>query len=138
MTPDFTYSDNTSNVSNLEVYKKALSVFKLSRALATFISNNKSVLAMHTSTSNLDKYSLELVMDSMSLAPNIASAQVTNNKRLKKSSLVSLRRTHIKLNAYCDYLERNYNQAKEYINVLRKELQAFTKEHSQWERTLKL
>ncbi len=136
MTSDYSYSPEYNNVHQLKVYQKAISVFKLSRALAAFISDNKSVLAMHRSKNKTDRYAINLVMDAMSLAPKIALVTTSYSKKIKKRRLKALKQISNKLNTYCDYLEQNYQQSKEYIAVLRKEISDFSKERSYWENSL--
>jgi len=135
----FSYRDSSSptNITQLEVYKKAVEIFKLSRHIATYISDNKNILEMGRSTNNLDRYSFNLITDSMSLVPTIATVTLSFDRSIQRYNMYSLRKTVNRMKNYCNYLEKNYTQAKEYIALLRTEIAAFSYERNLWENNLK-
>lgn len=128
--------NQSSKITHLEVYKRALAIFNVSRQLSTYITDNKNITAMQMSTNIDDRYSLQMVMDSMSLAPDIAEASVTLDFKLKRYKMKRLKRTLIRIHRYCDYLEKRYEHAKDYISILRKEISDYRKAQTNWENSL--
>ena len=126
-------SSPDNNLTQELLYKKALEIFSLSRHLASYISNDKDILEMGSSSKSVDKYSMHLVMDSLSLAPSIASTHSHFDLRLRKISVFTLRKTVKRLLLYCEYLEKNYTQGRDYISLLKKELAQFKKYRTRWE-----
>ena len=53
--------------------------------------------------------------------------------RLRKISVFTLRKTVKRLLLYCEYLEKNYTQGRDYISLLKKELAQFKKYRTRWE-----
>lgn len=126
-------NSNHKLVTHLEVYKQAVSLFTTSRLLATYITDNKTIAVMNQSGDMDDTYSLQMVMDSMSLVPDITEAYTTFDLSLKKYRIRRMRRTLVRIHRYCDYLEKRYEHAKDYIMLLREEIAAYRKAHSTWE-----
>ncbi|UNY97371.1 hypothetical protein MQE36_09715 [Zhouia spongiae] len=127
---------NSKSITQQEIYKKALNIFGLSRAIANYIGNDKSILHLHHSSKKTDNYSASLVMESMSLSQKIVRSYTSEGHQNKRKHLRSLEKAVHKLNAYCEYLEYNYTQSKDYIGILRKELRLFSKEKFKWEKEL--
>ncbi|SFU33942.1 hypothetical protein SAMN05216480_101857 [Pustulibacterium marinum] len=123
-------------VTHLEVYKRAISLFKMSRHLATYITDNKDINNMYQSGNTSDSYSLQLVMDSMSLAPDIAEASITYDSKLKRYRIRRMKKTLIRIYRYCDYLEKRYEHSRDYVALLRKEIAHYRKAHNTWENNL--
>lgn len=136
MSLEHTHHPNGKVITHLEVYKKALSLFKMSRHLATYITNSKDVNNMYTSGNLSDTYSLQLVMDSMSLAPAIAEASITYDNKTRRYRIRRMKKTIARIHQYCDYLEKRYAHSKDYVVLLRKEIAAYRKAHSIWESSL--
>lgn len=126
-------NSNYKLVTHLEVYKKAISLFKMSRLLATYITDNKSIAKMNHSAEPDDNFSLQMVMDSMSLVPDIAEAYTTFDLRMKKYRIRRMKRTLVRIYRYCDYLDKKYEHARDYINLFREEIADYRKAHSSWE-----
>lgn len=129
-------SYTSKNITHYEVYKKAIAIFGLSRAIASYIGNDKSILSLSTSNNTLDTYSANLVMESMDLPQKIVRSHISKDINKQKKYLYSLERAIHRLNAYCEYLEYNYSQARDYINLLRSELISFRQEKFKWEKSL--
>ncbi|GLB53871.1 hypothetical protein NBRC110019_29120 [Neptunitalea chrysea] len=125
-----------NRLTHLEVYKKAIELFKTSRLLATYITDNKDIGSMNTSKQKSDRYSLQLVMDSMSLVPDIAEVHTTFDVSMKRYKIRRMKKTLTRLHKYCDYIEKRYEHAKDYIHLLRQEIIAYRKAHTSWENNL--
>lgn len=138
MSLDHTHHPNGKVITHLDVYKRALSLFKMSRHLATFITDNKDLNNMYTSGNTSDAYSLQLVMDSMSLAPAIAEASTTYDSKTRRYRIRRMKKTVLRIHKYCDYLEKRYAHSKDYVALLRKEIAAYRKAHSVWESNMHL
>ncbi len=91
---------------------------------------------MHASTSSIDKYSSDLIIDAMNLAPNIASATITHDPKKRNHYLFSIKKASQNIRAYCDYLERHYKHARDYISLLKKDISDFNEEHRNWVKEL--
>ncbi len=66
---------STKNITQLPIYRKAIDIFKLNRSIAAYISNNKSVLKLHTSTNPIDRQLNHLIGQGMKLIEHIALAE---------------------------------------------------------------
>lgn len=130
------HNQANNRITHLEVYKKAITLFKTSRLLATYITDNKDIATMHTSSHGSDRYSLQMVMDSMSLAPDIAEIHTTFDMRMKRYRIRRMKRTISRIHKYCDFIEKHYSHAKDYISLLRQEIAAYRKAHANWEDNL--
>lgn len=130
------HNQNNQLITQLDVYKKAVSVFKTSRTLATYLTDNKTIACMNNSSDFTDTYSLQMVMESMSLVPDIAEVHTTFDYSLKKYRVKRIKRTLVRLHKYCNYLEKKYDHAKDYIQLLKEEIAAYRKAHTIWENHL--
>ena len=120
------------NIKQLLVYQKALEIFKLSRHIASYISYDKNVLKMRVSSSPNDVFINEFLIKSLRLAPNIAAAESQNNPKIKLKYAKSLQRITEQLNSYCTALDRNSPQGRNFIKLLRDELDKFKKLQQGW------
>jgi hypothetical protein len=117
-------------------YKKSLDIFKLTRSIAAYLTNDKTVLSMYASRNMVDKYADRLVMNSLVLAPKIAETECLTNPVLKLSYAKSLQQIIDILYLDCISLERAKIQGKDFVKMLRKEIKLLQKMHKNYVKSL--
>lgn len=128
------YQEHT--LSHLNFYQKALEIFKLSRHIASYITNDKSILSMCSSVRNYDRYADSLVMNSLGLVPKIAETETQENPTLKLKYAKSIRYLIDSLNEDCLNLERTKIPGKDFVRMLRKELILLKRMHRRYVKSL--
>lgn len=87
---------------------------------------------MYRTNMAVDQYAGNLVMDSLALAPKIAAAETHKQYEVKMKHARSLRKLSKRLQKYCEQLESNKGEGKEFIKLLRNELRMFKKLQRSW------
>ncbi|APG61404.1 hypothetical protein LPB144_06970 [Christiangramia salexigens] len=113
-------------------YQKALEIFRISRAVASYFSGDKHVLEMNISSSSQHRLAGFLVTDSLQLAPGVASALSEGNQQTKLKRLKSLRKAVLTLKIRCRKLEFSGIKETEFVHLLRKEIAQFEKLITDW------
>lgn len=121
-----------NNKYHLPVYKKALEIFKISRAMASCFTNDKHVIEMNLSGNPQEYQAGYLVTESLQLAPGIASAACAPNSESRLQRIEKLRTVAKNLKQLCRKLEVCGVKEVEFLNLLRKEIQIFDKMVSDW------
>ncbi|MEZ4802324.1 MAG: hypothetical protein R2797_06090 [Gelidibacter sp.] len=125
-----------SHLSELPIYKKAMEIIILSRSISTYLHQDLSYLKAD-GTEDTDIYvSGDIVQQSTSLAPEIANAELERFSDKKHKHLASLERLTTRLYNSCKRLERCNSNGREYIPILRSELQKFRRLQHTWMLTL--
>ena len=130
------FNTEEQNLNQLVIYQKSLYIFKLSRHIASYISNDKSVLAMYLSMNKIDKYADNLVMNALGLVPKIVETECQENPGLKLKYAVSLRYFIDRLYQNCLQLESTKIQGKDFVKLLRKELENLRQIHKNYVKSL--
>lgn len=130
------YSTEEQHLNKLVIYQKSLYVFKLSRHIASYISNDKSMLAMYLSMNKIDKYADNLVMNAFGLVPKIVETECEENPGLKLKYAVSIRYFIDRLYQNCLQLESTKIQGKDFVRLLRKELKNLRRIHKNYVKSL--
>jgi hypothetical protein len=123
---------NTNRLIDLPIYCKALEIFKLSRNVASYISFDKNIIEMHQSTISKDVQAGILTMNSLALAPKIAAAETNSKFEIKMRHARTLKKLSKQLQKACDHLENTNCQGKEFIQLLKNEIQLFKKMQRSW------
>lgn len=123
------------NATQLPVYQKAIEIFQISRAISSYFSGDKHIIDMEHSMIESDKYAGRIVMESLQLAPGIASALAARNKKLRKKRIEKTRKAIFRLQSACRRLEINNFKGTEFIELLRKEINLFERLINEWTRT---
>ncbi len=123
------FSSSKPNLSQLYLYQKALEIFKLSRQVAAYITDDKDVISMYRSGKKTDNYADNLVMNAFRLAPKIAETEVQDNPHVKLKHARSLRYFIDRLYQDCLKLERSKINGSDFVRMLRRELRLFKKAH---------
>ncbi|MCK5400757.1 MAG: hypothetical protein KAJ28_03910 [Flavobacteriaceae bacterium] len=121
-----------SNLNQLVIYQKSMDIFKLTRHIASFISQDKDILSMHKSIRKVDHYASNLVMDALGLVPKIAETENQKNPILKLKYAKSLSYFIDRLYNNSLKLEKTKTQGKEFLKLFRKELKQLRKLHKQY------
>tara|TARA_R110001583_G_scaffold38891_3_gene125341 strand:- start:1948 stop:2346 length:399 start_codon:yes stop_codon:yes gene_type:complete len=121
---------------NLKFYQKSLDIFKLSRRIAAYITNDKSMLSLYTSVDRIDRYADNLVMNSLGLVPKIVETESEENPRLKLKYAKSLHYFIDIIYQDCLKLESTRIQGKDFVRMLRKELILLRRMHKRYVKSL--
>ncbi|MFB9053054.1 hypothetical protein ACFFVB_08155 [Formosa undariae] len=127
---------SNSNIKNLIIYQKSLDVFKLSRHIASYITYDKDIIAMHNSKNYLDKYADKLVIDALGLVPKIVETENETNQIKKVKQAKSLRFFIDRLYYNTRHLETSKTNGTDFIKLLRIELKKLRIIHKQYVRSL--
>ena len=113
------------NLTSLTVYQKALDLTAMSREIASYFSYNKDLVKLYESRSLRDTIADSIVQDADLIPEHIAQAarSDSNSTRLKYVGLTQIMIRNIL--SYCNVLEHDGVQEREYINLFRKEIGSF-------------
>jgi len=123
------FKPNNQSLNQLLIYKKSIDIFKLSRRIASYITDDKDILSMYRSGSKSDNYADNLVINAFRLVPKIVETESQENPGLKLKYARSLRYYIDLLYKNCLQLENTKIQGKDFVKMLRKELRSFRKVH---------
>ena len=130
------YSSIPSHLPNLPVYQKALEILLLSRRISSYFITDLNFLKQDGKEDNSIYFSGDIIQQSGSLVPQIIKAEsevFSENKHKHAHSLEHLINLLIK---NCSRLERTQSNGKDFIPVLRKELNLFKQIQYAWTLTL--
>ena len=129
-------SNNSSDLANLPIYQKALEIFALSQNISTYLNHDLSDLNPDGSENNNIYFSGDIVQQSISLAPEIANAELERFSEKKHKHIASLKRLTNMLYKNSYRLERSNSNGKDFLPILRSELKKFKKLQNTWMLTL--
>lgn len=118
----------------LPVYRKALEIFKISRAMAAYFSEEKNVMEMDLSANPSHQFAGSLVTESLQLAPGIASVATATSKASRLRRIKRIRNAAKNLRNYCKKLEFSGVKELEFLAMLRREIQQFDQMVNDWTR----
>ena len=121
-----------SHLDHLSIYRKSLDVFKLSRSIAAYITDDKDVVSMYRSGNLTDNYADNLVMNAFRLVPKIAETEIQQTSISKLKYAKSLRVFIDRIYDDCLKLERTRTQGLDFVKMLRKELKLLRKIHKNY------
>jgi len=130
------YSSIPSHLPNLPVYQKALEILFLSRRISLYFIPDLNYLKQDGKEDNSIYFTGDIIQQSKSLVPEIIKAEsevFSENKHKHAHSLEHLINLLIK---NCSRLERTQSNGKDFIPVLRKELNLFKQIQYAWTLTL--
>ena len=126
------YNSAQQNINELIIYKKSMDIFKLSRQIASYVTDDKDVISMYRSGCKSDNYADNLVMNAFRLVPKIVEAETQENPRVKLKYARSLRYFIDRLYQNCLQLENTKIQGKDFVIMLRRELKKLRKIHTNY------
>ncbi|GAA4281212.1 hypothetical protein [Gaetbulibacter aestuarii] len=124
------------NLSDLPIYKKAIDIFALSQSISSYLNQDLSGLKDDGTEDNNIYFSGDIVQQSVSLAPEIANAELQKHSDRKYKHLASLKRLTNMLYKNSYRLEKSNSNGKDFLPILRSELRKFKKLQRTWILTL--
>ena len=121
-----------NNLGSIPVYRKALDLCAMSRAIASYVTFNKDLLKLYKSNSLRDVIADSLLTDAILIPQKIAQTEfsLSNDEKTKNISFIKFMIKNI--NSYCTGLERDGVKEIEYLNLLRQEIKSFRKLFKTW------
>jgi len=125
-----------SHLSDLPIYKKAMEIYILTRSISTYIQYDLSSLKPDGTEHSEIYFSGDIIQQSESLAPEILNAELERYSDRKDKHIASLQRlTHLLYkNSY--RLEKSNSNGKDFLPILRSELNKFKRLQRSWMLTL--
>lgn len=120
------------NLSDLPIYRKALEILDISRSISIYLQDDLAPLKEDGTEDSDIYFSGDIVQQSVSLAPEIANAELERHSERKHKHLDSLRQLTNLLYKNSYRLERSNSNGKEFLPILRKELKKFKKLQRSW------
>ncbi|HSI70794.1 MAG TPA: hypothetical protein VK941_11210 [Gillisia sp.] len=120
------------DLTNLPVYKKALEIFKVSRAIAYNIGNSDHILEMSYSANENKRVAGEIVTASLQLVPALAALQNSSCSNLQLKKANTIRKSARKILAKSRKMEYLSKREKEILLLLKKEIRQFEGLFTQW------
>ena len=130
------YYQIPSHLSELPIYQKAMDIIILSRSISTYLNQDLSYLKPDGSEDSNIYFLGDIVQQSVSLAPEIVSAELERYSDKKHKHIASLERLTNLLYKNCKRLERSNSNGKDYLPILRSELRKFRRLQHTWMLTL--
>lgn len=125
-----------NNLGSIPVYRKALELCVMSRAIASYVTFNKDLLHLYKSNSLRDIIADALLTDAILIYQKIAQTEITLSHDEKKRNISFIKVMIKNINSYCTGLERDGVKEMEYLNLLRQEIKSFGKSFKKWTGTL--
>ncbi len=121
-----------SNLNALPVYRKSLSLCKMSREIASYFANYQDLRSLYQSQRFRDIIADALLTDAILIPQQIAKAERARSYsvRMNNATLVSIMLRN--LLSYCNGLEHDGVKEKEFIDLMRKEIRSFRKSYKKW------
>lgn len=118
------------------VYRKAMELAELSKAIASYVTHNKDLLKLYQSNSLRDIIADSLLTDTVLIQQQIDRAEKSDNPvvRFRTTRFISVMIRN--LQGYTNGLEYHGVKEKEYLNLLRKEIKSFKKVFKKWSNSL--
>ena len=125
-----------SHLSESPIYQKAMEIIALSRSISTYINQDLSYLKPDGSEDDNIYFTGDLVQQSTSIAPEIVNAELERYSDKKHKHVASVERLTNQLYYNCKRLMHCNSNGKDYIPILRSELQKFKQLQKTWMLTL--
>lgn len=125
------------NLENIPVYRKAISLRRISREMVSYITYNKDLLKLYQSNSLRDHIADSLLTDAILIPQQIEQAESSQSYSVKMNSVDFINTMTRNLLSYCKGLEVDGVKEKEYINLLRNEIRTFRKSFKGWRQSLR-
>lgn len=121
-----------NNFNQSPVFKKALDIFQVSRGIACALSERRHVLEMEYSAVENERAAGTLVTTSLRLFPELAALQNATNKENIRKRANRIRRSARLLLTKCRTIENHGVKEKEFLGLLRSELNQFDQIFGEW------
>ena len=128
--------NSPSNLSDLPIYKKAIEILTLSQSISSYLRDDLSALKNNGSEDVNIYFTGDIVQQSISLAPEIANAELERNSDRKYKHINALKSLTNRLYKNSYRLEKSNSNGKDFLPILRTELKKFKKLQRNWLLTL--
>jgi len=125
-----------SHLSDLPIYKKAMEIYILTRSISTYIQYDLSSLKPDGSEYSDIYFSGDIIQQSESLAPEILNAELERYSDRKDKHIATLQRLTNLLYKNSYRLEKSNSNGKDFLPILRSELNKFKRLQRSWMLTL--
>jgi len=125
-----------TNLNQSVIYQKSLDIFKLSRHVATYITDDKDVLSMHRSSNKSDNYADNLVMNAYRLVPKIVEAECEKNPMLRIKYAKSIRIFIDRIYNDCLQLKSLKIDGTDFVELLQTELKKLHRIHRHYVKSM--
>ena len=125
------------NLKTIPIYKKALKLCKMSRAISLYVSSDKGLLKLYQSECHRDIIADSIITDSALIQQKIAQAEYSKSHSVRINSAIFINVMTRNILSYCTGLERDGVKEKEYVNLLRSEIKSFRKTFKKWRSSLR-
>ncbi len=125
-----------SHLSDLPIYKKAMEIYILTRSISAYIQYDLSSLKPDGSEFSDIYFSGDIIQQSVSLAPEILNAELERYSDRKDKHIASLQRLTNLLYKNSYRLENSNSNGKDFLPILRSELNKFKRLQRNWMLTL--
>lgn len=129
-------TNTPSNLSDLPIYKKAIEIFALSQNISMYLTHDLSALRSDGTEDSNIYFSGDIVQQSVSLVPEIVSAELERFSEKKYKHIASLKRLTNMLYKNSYRLEYSNSNGKDFLPILRRELKKFKQLQRSWMLTL--
>jgi len=127
---------SSKGINQLPVYRKAIELQTMSRAIASCVAGRKDFLTLYSSDSLRDQVTDALLTDTGLIRKQIALAASTCSHHIRRGSLQFISVMIRNLNSYCRGLEMDGVREREYLDLLQSELRSFRKSFKTWRKSL--
>jgi len=120
------------NLPESPIYKKALDIFKLSQNISIYLNNDLCELKPDGTENCMIYFSGDIVQQSISLVPQIVNAALEPYPEQRHKHIISLKRLIHKIYKNSYRLEATHSNGKDFLPLLRSELNKFKKLQKTW------
>lgn len=126
----------SSSELNLAFYKKALEIGSLSKVISGYLRADLSELKPNGHEDTNIYFSGDIIRQSDSLAPEIMKAEHEPFSEQKQKHAETLKWLTNRLSINCSRLEKCNSDGREFMSILKRELQKFKKLQKNWMLTI--
>ena len=127
---------SSKGLKHLPVYKKAVELQAMSRAIALCAAGRDEVISLYKASSLRGQVAGSLLTDTGLIRKQIALAAGTSSLAIRQNSLHFINIMIRNLSSYCKGLEMDGMREREYLDLLREELASFRKSFKHWRKSL--
>ncbi len=124
------------SLNSLVIYRKSLALQDLSEAIATYFSYKKEALSIRKVESFRNDLTKSMLTDATLITKEIEQVALSNSYSVRMKSLTFINIMTRNILAYCNGLERDGVEEKEYLNLLRKEIRLFRSSFKKWRKSI--
>ena len=125
------------SLKSVPLYRKALDLCHTSREIASYVSYNKDLLQLYKSNSLRDIMADSILTDAILLPIHIEKAERASSVQVRMKSAHFINIITRNILSYCNGLEHDGLKEKEYLNLLRSDIDGFRASFKNWRQSLR-